>query len=247
MNNINKNLKTQYIEKIKNLNKNNKILIIFFLFFIVFLTFIFIPQKTQKIISPNNNNSSNNDLVPEQESSQEEGSLKEDILNQETIKDSKTENDKTKFNLSLKNGNTALVNKDYLKAKEFYAEALSYFDSDVVYARLFSLYSAQSDWNNALSSIENAIRLNPVYTDYYVSKITLLDDKFSYSFLSLKNIYTEALSKADPKNKVNLVTFFAKISEKRGEQSYAISLWEHAKELNPSMGDIYQKEIDRLK
>ncbi len=152
-----------------------------------------------------------------------------------------------KFNAALKNGSDAFVAGNYSKAIAYYKEALSYRKFDVVYARLFAAYSAQNDTTNALASIDAAISLNPGYTEYWNTKIGFLDEKTSASYADLKKVYTEGLAKVSSKTKINLVTFFAQLSERSGEISSAISLWEYAKNLYPANASIYQKEIERLK
>jgi tetratricopeptide (TPR) repeat protein len=151
------------------------------------------------------------------------------------------------FDTAMKNGSKAFQAGNYTQAIKYYNEALSYRDSDVVYARLFSIYLAQNNTSKAKAAIDAAIKLNPAYTDYWNSKIGLLDEKTNSSYQDLKNVYNEGLSKVNPKTKINLITYFATIAESNGEISDSISLWQYAQNLYPENRSVYQAEIDRLK
>ncbi len=161
-----------------------------------------------------------------------------------TVKPS--DNNQIKFNTALSNGNTALLNKDYVKALEYYNEALKYKNSDLVYARMFSLYTAQSNFTKALESINKAIELNNIYTDYWNDKLVLLDNQTNTTYLELKTIYEEGLTKVDPKTKINLITNFARIAENNKQYGEAKTAFTYAKEIYPQGALIYQAEIDRL-
>lgn len=153
----------------------------------------------------------------------------------------------TRFNENLALGSTAMNSKDYTKALEYFNKALTYKNSDLAYARIFSVYSAKGEWANALTTIDKAISLNPSYTDYWNSKLTLLDDKMTTSFEGLKSVYEQGLVKVDNRTKVNLVTNFARIAENNQKIDEAISAWNYAKAIYPDRSSIYQAEIDRLK
>lgn len=153
----------------------------------------------------------------------------------------------TKFNDNLALGSTAMNSKDYTKALEYFNKALTYKNSDLVYARIFSVYSAKGEWANALTTIDKAISLNSSYTDYWNSKLTLLDDKMTTSFEGLKSVYEQGLSKVDNRTKVNLVTNFARIAENNQKIDESIKAFTYAKEIYPDHNSIYQAEIDRLK
>ncbi len=155
--------------------------------------------------------------------------------------------EKAKFDTAMSNGNKAFLSGNYSQAIVYYSEALTYNKTDVVHARLFAAYSAQNDTIKAQTAIDTAISLNPKYTDYWNYKLIFMDQKTDASYSDLKKIYTEALSKVDSKNKVNLVTHFAEIAESNGQKSEAISLWEYAKNLYPANTALYQAEIDRLR
>lgn len=155
--------------------------------------------------------------------------------------------DVEKFDLALSNGSKEFLAKNYDNAISYYKEALNYKDSDEVYVRLFTIYSAQNNLDDARLSLEKAIKLNPSYTDYRVSKLLFLDEKTSSSFIELKTVYNEALSKVDTRTKINLVTAFSRIAERNNEKSEAIKLWEYAIEIYPQNKDVYQKEIEKLR
>lgn len=154
--------------------------------------------------------------------------------------------DKEKFNTAMTNGSNAFVKGEYQKSLDFYEEALGYKKSDTVYAHFFTVYGAQNNIDKARIAIDTAISLNPSYTDYWIWKITFLDEKTSVSFLDLKKVYQEGFLKADIKTKVNLVTSFARVAENNYQKSEAIELWQKAIELQPENKTVYQAEIDRL-
>ncbi len=151
-----------------------------------------------------------------------------------------------KFNGAMLRAQTSFQKKEYARAISFYKEALIYKKSDVVYAGLYTVYSAQLDLIKAQDAIAAAIKLQPSYTDYWNWKIDLLDEKTIMSYQNLKTIYSEALSKVDSRTKINLVTHFARIAENNNEKDEAIALWKYAIEIYPSNSTIYQSEIDRL-
>lgn len=153
---------------------------------------------------------------------------------------------KTKFNTALANGSTAFNDKDYTKAISYFDEALTYSKSDVVYVRLFSAYSAKGDWNKALEMIDQAIELNPTYTDYWIYKLVAMDEKTTASFTVLKAVYDQGMTKVDPKTKINLMTNFARMAENNGQKNEAIAVWNKAIEVYPQNKTVYQTEIDRL-
>jgi|SRR3989344_1676184 len=153
---------------------------------------------------------------------------------------------KAKWNTAMDNARAAFGKGEYDKSIAFYNEALSYKKTDTVYSGLFVVYSAQNNIDQARVAIEAAIKLNPLFTEYWKSKLAMLDEKTNVSYQDLQTIYSEGLLKVDPKTKIDLVTYFAGIAERNGQISDAISLWEYAKNLYPQNVLIYQAEIDRL-
>ena len=153
---------------------------------------------------------------------------------------------KKKFNTLLANGTKAFSSKNYAEALKNYNEALTLSDADVVYIRLHSVYSAQGNNVKALEMLNTAIAKNPAYTDYWITKLTFLDEKTESSFADLQAVYKEGLTKVDSRTKINLVTAFARIAESAGNYAEAISLFEYAKTVYPQNVKVYQAEIDRL-
>jgi tetratricopeptide (TPR) repeat protein len=153
---------------------------------------------------------------------------------------------KKKFNTLLANGAKAFTSKNYAEALKNYNEALTLSDSDVVYIRLHSVYSAQGNNTKALEMLNIAISKNPAYTDYWNTKLTFLDEKTDSSFADLQAVYQEGLTKVDSRTKINLVTHFARIAESAGNYAEAISIFEYAKTVYPQNAKVYQAEIDRL-
>lgn len=164
----------------------------------------------------------------------------EELKAQEAVK-------KAKWNTAMGNARTAFGKGEYDKAIIFYNEALSYYKTDTGYSGLSVVYGAQNNIDQARIAIESAIKLNPLFTEYWISKLSLLDDKTNVSYQDLQKIYNEGLTKVDPKTKINLVTYFAGVAEKNWQKDDAISLWEYAKNLYPQNSSIYQAEIDRLR
>lgn len=154
--------------------------------------------------------------------------------------------DQEKFNIALKNGSDYFIKGDYNKSINYYKEALNYNNSDVVHIKLYYAYNALGNETQALNSLDEAIRINPKYTDYWNSKISFLDQNLNKDFSDLKKVYQQGINSVDSRTKINLVTYFARISENKGQNQESIDLWKKAIELNPALKDIYQAEIDRL-
>jgi tetratricopeptide (TPR) repeat protein len=150
------------------------------------------------------------------------------------------------YNRAIKNGSMLFGKGEYEKAIIAYDEALKYGKKDTAYSGLFMTYSAQNNIEKARVALDNAISINPSYTDYWVWKLQLLDEKTDVSFVDLKKIYQDGLSKVDIRTKINLVTNFARMAENNYQKDEAISLWEYAEQLYPNNKDVYQTEIDRL-
>lgn len=181
-----------------------------------------------------------------------ENTDQEKVSNPNTTEDSSQESEnieenKTKFNTAMKNAVTAFNKGDYDSAIKYYKEALSYQDVDTAYSGLFNVYGAQGDWVSAQKALDSAIKLNPQFVDYLESKLTVADEKTEATFQDLKKIYEDGLAKVDPKTKINLVTFFARMAENNNENTEAASLWGYAIEMYPTNKTIYQQEIDRIK
>ena len=151
-----------------------------------------------------------------------------------------------KFNEFMVEGGYAFTERDYVGAESAYKKALNLIDSDVVYARLFAVYGASLEDEKALEAINTAIIKNPTFTDYYNSKIEFLRDRFDVDYEDLKVVYNEGVQNSNPETKVNLVLYFARISEELGEKEESVELWKEAIELYPENTEIYQAEIDRI-
>lgn len=194
----------------------------------------------------------------------EEIDLGEDVVNTDTVDEDKevivkddkyleNESNINKVNNDAKfNEYLTLANKSFLDAKYDQAivelnQALKYKNSDFAYVRISSAYGAKGDFANALSAIDKAISLNPTFTDYWNTKLTILDDKMTTSFEGLKAVYDLGLTKVDSRTKVNLVTLFARIAENNQKYDEAIKAFTYAKEIYPERASIFQTEIDRLK
>ncbi len=153
---------------------------------------------------------------------------------------------KANFNTAMDNARTAFRNKDYPQAIIYYKQALTYQKVDTPYSGLFYVYGAQGEWAKALEALDSALKINPLFVDYWKSKIEVLSEQTSASFQDLKHIYNEGLKKVDPARKIDLVTFFATIAENIGQKSEAINLWKYAQQVYPENSSIYQAEIERL-
>lgn len=153
---------------------------------------------------------------------------------------------KDSFNSAMTKGNTAFLAKNYDEAIRFFKEALNYKDADTAYFRLYDVYNAQNNIDEARVYLEKAIQKNPAYTEYWTTKLTFLDEKTSVSYLDLKKIYEDGLLKVNSQTKVNLVTTFARVAEANKQYGEAAFYWGYAKELLPANSAIFQAEIDRL-
>jgi tetratricopeptide (TPR) repeat protein len=152
-----------------------------------------------------------------------------------------------KFNESMVKARKAFGASDYSSAIRYYNEALSYKKDDTAYVGLYTVYLTQKNWAKALESINKAIAVSALYGDYWKWKLLVMNEGMNASFADLEKVYTEGLPKVKTEEKINLVTYFADMSARKGEKSYAINLWQKAIEMNPQSKAIYQKEIDALK
>jgi len=152
-----------------------------------------------------------------------------------------------KFNEAMSKASSSFIKGEYNTSIRYYNEALSYKKDDTAYVGLYTVYLTQKNWAKALESINKAIAVSSVYGDYWKLKILVMDEGLKASFSELEKVYTEGLPKVKTEEKINLVTYFADLSAKKGEKSYAINLWQKAVEMNPEAKSIYQKEIDLLK
>ena len=152
----------------------------------------------------------------------------------------------TLFNSAMKSAQNAYLAKNYSEALSSYAKALTYEKSDVVYAGMYTVYSAQSQWSKAVEALDNAISLRSGFADYYKWKIGIMDEKMNASYLELVKVYNIGLEQSESNKKINLVTYFAGVAERNGMKDEAIGLWEKAIAMNPEGKTVYQAEIDRL-
>lgn len=151
------------------------------------------------------------------------------------------------FNAALKEGLDLFNAKKYDQSIAAYQKALKIKDSDIPYFRIYNVYAAENNWTKAKDSLDQAIKRNPLYTEYWIVKLQVMDEKLHSSFASLKSTYDEAYQKVDSRTKPNLVTTFARIAESNGMKDEAIAAWQKAIEIYPANKATYQAEIDRLK
>jgi tetratricopeptide (TPR) repeat protein len=151
-----------------------------------------------------------------------------------------------KFNELMVKARTAFGASNYAATIQYYNEALTYKKDDTAYVGLYTVYLTQKNWTKALESINKAIAVSALYGDYWKWKLLVMAEGMNASFAELEKVYTEGLPKVKSQEKINLVTYFADLSAKKGEKSYAVNLWQKAIEMNPESKDVYQKEIDNL-
>ena len=200
-----------------------------------------LPEEIETAVEENKVSKDDTELTKEEILQNEVNKANaEELKAQEAVK-------KIKWETAMKSATSAFGKGDYDRAIAFYNEALSYYkDRDEPYSGLFSVYNVQNNVDQARVAIEAAIRLNPLFTEHWKSKLILLDEKTNVSFADLKKVYEEGILKVDPVTKGNLVVYFASMAGRNGEKAEAVSLWEYAKELYPDNSAIYQAEIDRL-
>jgi len=97
--------------------------------------------------------------------------------------------DKEKFDSTIKPAQQALLRKEYTNAIKYYNEALVYEKSDVVYSGMFNVYSAQENWDKALEALDKAIEIDPTYTEYWIWKIGIMNEKKNVNFQNLKSLF----------------------------------------------------------
>ncbi len=151
------------------------------------------------------------------------------------------------FNTAMDSARSAMLKSDYDSAVSYYNKAISYNKNDSApHVGLYTIYLNQKDWQKALDSVNQAIKISPIFGDYWNWKILVMDQGLNKSYAELKAVYNQGYPKVRTEEKVNLVTKFAVVSENRGEKAEAVKLWQKAMELSPEKKSIYQAEIDRL-
>lgn len=151
------------------------------------------------------------------------------------------------FNLAMDMARSAMLKNDYPLAIKYYNQAISYNKNDSApYAGLYTVYINQKEWQKALNAVNQAIKISPMFGDYYNWKILVMDQGLNKNYSELKSVYDQGYPQVRTQEKVNLVTKFAMVSENHGQKAEAIKLWQKAMELAPDRKDTYQAEIDRL-
>lgn len=151
------------------------------------------------------------------------------------------------FNTAMDSARSAMLKSDYPLAINYYNQAISYNKNDSApYAGLYTVYINQKDWQKALTAVDQAIKISPIFGDYWNWKILVMDQGLNKSYAELKSVYDQGYPKVRTQEKVNLVTKFAMVAENHGQKADAVRLWQKAMELSPENKSIYQAEIDRL-
>ncbi len=179
----------------------------------------------------------------------QEGVIKEnpEVSNQEPKTETKDQASFASFNKKMKEASALFLKKDYQGAIDLYNQALSIEKSEYAYAGLYSAELATKDYISAEKAILSAIEQNSASSDYWSWYLVLLQDAMGAPREKLEQVYNKALNSVLDNKKINIVTQYARVLENIGDYSGAITQWEKAITLNPSMKDIYQKEIDTLK
>ena len=139
---------------------------------------VFYYQKNKKIVVPeeqSNTQEENTATTPVPEPTDEE--LLQNKVNQANAEELKAQEavKKAQWNNAMNNARAAFGKGEYDKSISFYNEALSYYKGDEPYSGLFVVYSAQNNVDQARIAIDVAIKLNPLFAEYWVSKLGLLD------------------------------------------------------------------------
>lgn len=151
------------------------------------------------------------------------------------------------FNTAMDSARSAMLKSDYNLAISYYNKAISYNKNDSApYVGLYTIYLNQKDWQKALDSVNQAIKIAPIFGDYWNWKILVMNQGLNKSYAELKAVYDQGYPKVRTEEKVNLVTKFAIVAENHGQKAEAIKLWQKAMDLSPEKKTIYQAEIDRL-
>jgi tetratricopeptide (TPR) repeat protein len=170
-----------------------------------------------------------------------------EVSNQEPKTETKDQAILASFNKKMKEASALFLKKDYQGAIDLYNQALSIEKSEYAYAGLYSAELATKDYISAEKAILSAIEQNSASSDYWSWYLVLLQDAMGAPREKLEQVYNKALNSVLDNKKINIVTQYARVLENIGDYNGAITQWEKAITLNPSMKDIYQKEIDTLK
>lgn len=224
--------------------QNQKVKNIIILLAVVLIGFMifFYSSKPKEVVNNNEITENQEEVLSNEQNEEDEQSV---VLTPDNTLTSQEIN--TKFNTAMSNASNAFIKADYNLAISYYNEALSYKKYEGTYAGLYNVYLTQKQWLKALDAINNAININPLLGDYWKWKILVLDEGMKSNFSELKKVYDEGYPKVKTEEKINLITYFARLAGNKGYKSDAISAWQKAIELNPGMKAVYQAEIDALK
>lgn len=167
--------------------------------------------------------------------------------NQETKVLVKDQTNKALLDQKMKEATTLFLKKDYEGAINVYNQALSIEKSEYVYAGLYSAELATKDYENAEKAILSAIDQNSASSDYWSWYLVLLQDAMGAPREKLDQVYNKSLNSVLDNKKINIMTQYARVLENIKDYSGAIAHWQKAITLNPSMKEVYQREIDILK
>jgi tetratricopeptide (TPR) repeat protein len=225
------------------INKIQILSIIVLVLISVFLVFF----NDSKNNTESENIDSENLISDDNDNNIEDSLVIDDSLKTEQINPDLKKFDKKEFDRIMTLGSNAFNQQKYQEAISYYKQALAMEELDVIYAKMYLVYKSINDNKNALFVLEKARNLNPTFNQYWFWTIEFHRDVYKASYSELETIYKEAFDKVELTAKINLVTFFASVSEQMNQKEKSIILWQKAIELNPRKKDIYQAEIDRLK
>ena len=177
------------------------------------------------------------DLVDSADTTDAVGSLKASVASSADI---------ASYNQAMSDAQKAFGKGDNKTAIRGYTNAIRYSNTDVAHAGLYVTYSSMQRWSDAFRELNKAIDLNPLNSDYWRWKMTLVSERVGQTYQAVKAVYEDSLKKVDPKTKVNVVTHFAGMAEKYGNKADAVGAWQLAIALLPEKTSVYQAEINSL-
>lgn len=151
------------------------------------------------------------------------------------------------FNSAMSKAQALFGKADYIGSISAYNEALKIKKSEYAYSGRYLAELAASRFSDAEKTILLAIGQNNKSSDYWNWYLTLLQERLGAPRSKLDSVYKQAFQSVVSEKKINIVTHYAQILEKIGDNTGAIAQWEKAIEIYPKNKDAYQVEISNLK
>ncbi len=132
------------------------------------------------------------------------------------------------------------------EAVNAYNGSIAVQDGALARNNLADTYAEAGDYVNAEINYRKAIEINPSYTIYWRKLADFIYDKLPDRRSEIKNIYLEAMNKVEEKQKINIITAYARYLDNMGDYKESLRQWQQALILMPDNESI-KAEAEALK